>query len=314
MQLMCPVSSIAAAKMFAKIGVGEIYVGVDCNDLGLNNVTFTGRTRVLCSGESVQLSDFSELKEVVDICHSKNIKVNFTANVRNLPEALIDEYIQYVEKGIHAGVDAVIVGSIVALIALKDRYDIQLHSSTFFYPFNKYNVDFFHFFDIKRIILPTALSLVEIKQIVDYIAEKNYDMEVEVFGHFGCSNINGRCNIFNNPPSICRGQFQVYDKSKNNIKSSVNIIDAGKDCTICSLKELNDIGITSLKIMGRGLSLQLVGTLASLYQEALYHLSNGMETSEIRSKLLERANWWENSYCNDNRCMYLDTETSKYYV
>ena len=43
----------------------------------------------------------------------------------------------------------------------------------FFYPFNKYNVDFFNEFGVKRIILPTALSISEIEEIIKYIDEKD---------------------------------------------------------------------------------------------------------------------------------------------
>ena len=148
MNIMCPVSSVKAAELFAKMGAKEIYVGVSCEEFGMKLVTFTGRTNKLCTGENVQLSDFHELKKVVKICHDNNMLVNFTANVRNLSENLKEEYLEYVDKAVRCGVDAIIVGSILGLILLKDKYSIPLHASTFFYPFNKYNVDFFNEFGV----------------------------------------------------------------------------------------------------------------------------------------------------------------------
>lgn len=312
MNIMCPVSCVKAAELFAKMGAKEIYVGVSCEEFGMKLVTFTGRTNKLCTGENVQLSDFHELKKVVKICHDNNMLVNFTANVRNLSENLKEEYLEYVDKAVRCGVDAIIVGSILGLILLKDKYSIPLHASTFFYPFNKYNVDFFNEFGVKRIILPTALSISEIEEIIKYIDEKGYDMTVEVFGHFGCSNINGRCNIFNDPPSICRGQYTVYDKNNQIIAKNISLIDAGKDCTICSIKELERIGVTSLKIMGRGLSLKLIGTLVKIYCEALKQTDK--DSSYIREEVLNIASWWEQSYCNEQRCMYRRTDITKYYI
>lgn len=314
MNLMCPVSNVHAAKTFVNIGAKEIYVGVDCDDYGLNNVTFTGRTKKLCNGESVQLKNFDELREVVAICHEKGVIVNFTANVRNLSEELADEYLAYVDEAVKCGIDTLIVGSILGLLLLQNKYDIPLHSSTFFYPFNKYNVDFFNELNVKRIILPTALSIKEIETIINYIKEKEYNMEVEVFGHFGCSNINGRCNIFNNPPSICRGKFEVRNENGDILNDNYSLIDAGKDCTMCSLRELKRIGVTSLKIMGRGLSLQLVGSLITLYQNALNSVEQGVDSLQIREQLLDKAAWWEKAYCDEQRCLYRRTAMSKYYV
>lgn len=314
MNLMCPVSSVYAAKTFVEIGIKEIYVGVDCDEFGLNNVTFTGRTKKLCNGENVQLKNFDELKEVVEICHQHDVIVNFTANVRNLSEELANEYLAYVDAAVNCGVDTLIVGSILGLLLLQGKYDIPIHSSTFFYPFNKHNVDFFNELNVKRIILPTALSVKEIEEIINYINEKKYEIEIEIFGHFGCSNINGRCNIFNNPPSICRGKYKVCNRNGEILEQNYSLVDAGKDCTMCSLRELQRIGVSSLKIMGRGLSLQLVGSLITLYHNALLSAEQNTDSLLIRENLLEKAPWWEKAYCDEQRCLYRRTATSKFYV
>ena len=128
MNIMCPVSSIRAAELFAEMGAKEIYVGVSCEEFGMKLVTFTGRTNKLCTGENVQLSNFDELRKVVEICHNNNMLVNFTANVRNLSENLKDEYLEYVDKAVKCGVDTLIVGSILGLILLRGKYSIPLHA------------------------------------------------------------------------------------------------------------------------------------------------------------------------------------------
>lgn len=316
MEIMAPVSSVEAANFYAKNGIKEVYVGVESLEKhNMKNVTFTGRSKRLDNGNSTQLKNFDELQEVVNICHKKDIKVNFTANIRNLPEALNKNYIEYVEKAIEVGVDTLIVGSIGSLILLNQKnYNIPIHSSTFFYPFNKKNVDFFHDLNVKRIIMPTALTLDEIKEVKDYIKSRNYNMEIEVFSHFGCSNINGRCNMFHNPPTLCRGRYEVYDSDSNLIKEDYNFLDAGKDCSICSLKKLMDCGVDSLKIMGRGLPLSLVGSLAVFYNNAIRKIVNGEDVREVRKDLLKKAPWWEISYCKDQRCLYRITDIAKFYI
>lgn len=151
----------------------------------------------------------------------------------------------------------------------------------------------------------------EIEEFVKYIEYKKYDIDVEVFCHFGCSNINGRCNMFYKPPSLCRGLYTVKSDKGDVIKNDINILDSGTDCTICSIRKLKEIGVKSLKIMGRGFPIQLTASLAKCYLETI----NGIEDKKNleRKNLIEKYNWWKEAYCNDGRCMYINKK-SKYYV
>lgn len=64
--------------------------------------------------------------------------------------------------------------------------------------------------------------------------------------------------------------------------------------------------------MGRGLSLKLIGTLVKIYCEALKQTDK--DSSYIREEVLNIASWWEQSYCNEQRCMYRRTDITKYYI
>ena len=311
MELMCPVSRLEDIKLYTQIGVKEIYVGVDCSMYDMRIVSFTGRTKNLGDNNITVLNNFEELKKLVEVAHKNEMKVSFTCNVRIIPEKLKDNYIVYVNHAIECGVDSLIVGSIYGLVLLKSYVNIPIFASTFFYPFNKYFIDFINEFGVKRIILPTALTLNEIEEFVKYIEYKKYDIDVEVFCHFGCSNINGRCNMFYKPPSLCRGLYTVKSDKGDVIKNDINILDSGTDCTICSIRKLKEIGVKSLKIMGRGFPIQLTASLAKCYLETI----NGIEDKNFleRKNLVEKYSWWKEAYCNDGRCMYINKK-SKYYV
>lgn len=316
MKIMAPVSSIEAARLYATLGIEEVYVGVE--SLGhhdMKNVAFTGRSNLMPNGGRAQLKTFDDLGEVVRICHDNGMRVNFTANVRNLPDPLTDRYVEWVECALAKGVDGLIVGSIAALVIVTERkYNVPVSSGTFFYPFNRYNVDFFHGFGVKRIILPTALSFEEIGAMTSHIRERGYDMEVEVFCQFGCSNINGRCNIFYEPPSICRGKFRVVNTHSGDTTNDCSFLDAAKDCSLCALHELDRLGVHSIKIQGRGFPLQLVGAIARLYRHGLDGLARGAGPAEIRSVVLKTAPWWDDYFCKGSRCLYQPSETSRYYI
>ena len=117
--------------------------------------------------------------------------------------------------------------------------------------------------------------------------------------------------MFYKPPSLCRGLYTVKSDKGDVIKNDINILDSGTDCTICSIRKLKEIGVKSLKIMGRGFPIQLTASLAKCYLETI----NGIEDKNFleRKNLVEKYSWWKEAYCNDGRCMYINKK-SKYYV
>ena len=88
-------------------------------------------------------------------------------------------------------------------------------------------------------------------------------MEIECFVHGAmCANISGRCvlsNYFTNRDAnrggcaqVCRWEFDLCNSKKEVITEDIKFAMAPKDlCMIDSLKDMIDIGISSLKVEGR---------------------------------------------------------------
>lgn len=321
MKIKAPVNSLKSAKILAKMGVDEVYVGVKGNkNYDMRVVSFNGRFQSQ-EGTTVSLNNFEELDEIVRYCHEFNIKVSFTANTRFLSEELNEGYLEYVKSAIKCNVDSIIVGSIGGLILLRNAgIDIPIYSSTYFFPYNKHTIDFFHKMNVKCVVLPTALSLQEIREIKEYINSKNYDIELEVFAQFGCSNISGRCNIpslpsnFKGYPLLCRALYDVVDNKTGDKKELYPFLEVSSDCSICVIKELMDMGVDCLKILGREKPIDFIGSIAYTYKNVIKKIENGISISDIRKDVIEKAPWWEQSFCKKEACLYSNVEKTKYNV
>lgn len=321
MKIKAPVNSAKGAQLLAEVGVDEVYLGVKgLKEHDMHAVTFNGRFQS-AMGVATSLENFDELSEVVDFCHKNQMKVYFAANSRYLSQKLNDYYLEYVTKAVRCNVDAIIVGCIGALMLLKEvDLNVPLHASTFFHPFNKYCVDFYHEMNVKSMTLPTHLTVSEIKEIGDYITDMKYDIQLEVFAQFGCSNISGRCNLFMLPSPykgydlLCRALYDVTDMRTGKKTESYPFLSVGKNCSICALDSLIKCGVGSIKILGREKSTESTAFIARTYKDALEKIARGVSVEEIRQNLIDQAPWWEQAFCRGPECLYKEMDDVKYCI
>jgi len=317
MKIRVPVNSVESARIFAKMGIEEAYVGVGgIKEHGNRIVNFNGRFN---NARKCSIESYDDLREIVKICHDSNIEVSFVANSRYLSENLHDYYLEYVDRALECGVDAIIVGSIGGLMLLKDKLEVPICSSTFFYPYNKHCIDFYHSMNVKRVVLPTAITLKEIQDIVSYTESKKYDMEIEVFAQFGCSNVSGRCNVCGHTQDkaylmMCRGLYDVTDMSSGDKAEMYPFLNAPNNCSICNLDALMKCGVTCLKFLGREQNVESIAHMVGIFKTAMEQLKSGDTPEEVKANIVKQNPWWEYVFCNYHQCLYKETGNSPYNV
>lgn len=312
MNIKCPISSMKAAKTQIALGATELYMGAKTDNLV--NLTYGGRGKTTWKGKDCTV-DVDELKDIVKYAHENGIKVSYTANMPIMYQELISNYLKYVEIGVDAGVDSLIIGSIESILLLnKYVYPVKYIASVFT---ECYNLDFLHWLEqmnISEVYLPHQLRLSEIKEISD-----NTAMDIGVFAHFGCSNSNGACFLYHesgediNVGLPCRGLYSACHGSSQ-LKAS-NYLDAGADCSICAVKDLYHAGVSSLKIVGRGKDLALIGALTKIYKMAVDSLDCEISNSELRDAAIKLMPSLRTDNCELKRCKYIvDTPINKSFV
>ena len=225
-----------------------------------------------------------QLKEAVEYCHERGVKVYLTCNVlpRNdeLPE--LPEFLKDAEK---AGVDALIISDI-GVLAMAKKYvpDMEIHISTQSGIVNYETAKAFYDMGAKRVVTARELKMTEISEMRANIPD---DMDIECFVHGAmCVSFSGRCLISNylvgrdanrgECAQPCRWKYTLMEEKRPGQYFPVTEDDSGtyimnsKDmCMIEHIPEMIKAGITSFKIEGRAKSFYYVASVTSAYRKAI---------------------------------------------
>ena len=267
---------LSPAGNFEKLKIALLY--------GADAVYFGGRNYSLRA--NAKNFSLEEIKEACNYAHSLNKKVYVTVNIVFHDEDTegLKDYLIELEK---CKVDAIIISDPFVIKVLKDNnINIPFHISTQYSVANKEAVKFFSSLGAERVVLARECSKEEIKEIID---ETGVDIETFVHGAM-CASYSGRCvlsNYFTNRDAnrggcsqICRWCFDLAEDDKI-IDNPTKFTMSSKDLNMpLALKEMIDIGISSLKVEGRMRSIYYIATVINTYRRAIDDCYNNNLTKE----------------------------------
>lgn len=316
--LLCPVNTIESAKAHIRMGADEVYVGLLL--VSPFEYSFSGRA----NGSSVKVNpEFSELKDIVSLCKDNGVTVNFAANKPFITNDYdggtrgFSLFCEYVSRGLEAGADNLIIGSIQNIRLLESQgISAPIHCSVFNGAFNEEHVRILaENGSVRRVVLPYNILLSEIADLV----AKFPDVEFEVFGHLGCSNLNAQCRLIHNFGEKeylglpCRNRYRVSENGS--YQQSCAFMDTGLDCSICSVGILSGLGVHTLKIVGRDIDYRFVAGITKMYRQAIDMYAEGKEPREVRESVLRQIPQYEKVFCAPQRCKYKASQNLyAYYV
>ena len=315
-KILAPSRNYEITKMQLEAGADEIYLGVDAGDF--NVYSFGGRFKTMNSVKT-QLNNYDELKKCCKICKEKNAILQVTANMHYIPAEFEEGYLQHIQSCIESGADQIIVSNVGLIKKIwKINKDIDLVAGSFTFIPNSECIKFLYDLGVQRVVLPHATTLKEIEMIKKAVP----DIEIEIFALIGGGNNCGRCMMFHSPiredigPG-CRASYSVEYNNKN--FEEICFMDAAADCSLCSMRELENAGVTSLKIVGRETKNEIVATLFTevffKYRECMY---SGMKATEIKKYLSDNQfGWemiWKKRFCDKARCKFHSTEITRSYI
>ena len=283
MKLKVPVNSYASAVRQIDAGADEIYMGLE--DTFFHTMSFSARAQITAGGRRSTLTE-EEFAKSVQYAHARNVAVNFTANCQHITKSPDDFYrrafLDYVRRGIALGADALIVGDIGNLLALRrEGVEIPIIAGSYLNCFNSETADFLKQLGVFRICIPDHVTLEEIKRI-----KARSDVEIEVFVGYGCSNLGGMCRLYHNSGEQvrlgvpCRASFSLEGRAPE------CVMDVCPDCSICSIPKLCEAKIDSLKLTGREMNFEEVVKLTTMYKDAIQTCKIG------RASCRERVSWY----------------------
>ena len=281
-----------------------------------------GADAVFIGGKKFSLrakaSNFSieDIAEGVKFAHSLNKKIYVTVNIVPHCDDLnnIEEYLLSLDR-IH--VDAIIVSSLFIIETVKKlNLNLECHVSTQVSAVNEDYVKFYEELGCTRVVLARECSLNEIKMIKEHT---NSELEVFIQGGL-CSSYSGKCTLSNyfvcrdanrgGCAHSCRWDYKLYQN--NNLISEDIFKIASKDLMgIRLVKDLIEIGVSSLKVEGRMKSVNYVALVGLTYRKIIDAIYENRLTEDLllnAEKVLKsiESRPLTQGFLNKNGISYLD--------
>lgn len=253
LELLSPAGSMEALKAAVQNGANAVYIG--CG-------SFNAR-----QGAKNFLPE--ELPEAVRYCHIRGVKVHLTLNTlvsdREMPRAG-----ELILLAAAAGVDAFIVQDLgIAALCHQMAPEVPMHGSTQMSVHSLEGVQRAAELGMQRVVLARELPKEEIAHIC-----RNSPVEIEVFVHGAlCMCYSGQCYMSSviGRRSGNRGQCAQpcrlpYGYGHFEEKYPLSLKD---NCLLPYLRELEQMGVASLKIEGRMKRPEYVAVATRIYRAAL---------------------------------------------
>ena len=269
MKLLAPAGDFESLKSAVYNGADEVYLGVK---------EFNARN-------NIQGFTMENLGEAVNFAHIYGVKVYLAINIL-FTNTELQSALDVVVNAYNMGVDAFIVQDLGLAKILHDNYSqIELHASTQMGIHNLEGVKEIEKFGFSRVVLARETPLEEIKRIRD-----NSNIEIEYFVHGAlCVSFSGNCYLssymFN--ASGNRGKCKQLCRLPYTLKFNEKLAKKGyllsaKDFNMIDrLSDLENAGVTSLKIEGRARRPYYVGAVTREYRKALGGILPNKKTVDL---------------------------------
>lgn len=275
------------------------------------------RREVLCS--NVQLGAFSELEILASMIRDYQRPVHLTFNsLFYLPEQY-PEIAKIMKACMCLGFQSYIIADPALILYLREHnIDCEIHLSGETGEVNSRMVDFFQQFSLKRVIFHRKSSFDDMKAVIN--AEKSYDglraeTEFEAFilnemcqftGAFcnslHCDELGHLCRIpywLKPLKESCTGSS--FRQLRSSVPAASSQTDVPNDsdlpdgylcgatgCGLCALYRLREIGITHLKLVGRGNYTDFMEQDIRMLRQALAILETSASEKDFQLNMREQ--------------------------
>ena len=252
-ELLAPAGSMDALRAAVQNGANAVYLGCGAFNARQSAKNFT----------------IQSLAEAVKYCHIRGVAVHLTLNTL-VSDKETEECIKLIQAASECGVDAFIVQDLgVMQLCRRIAPDVPVHGSTQMTVHSLSGVLLCAAWGLSRVVLSRELNREEIRYIC-----KHSPIEIEVFGHGAlCMSYSGQCYLSaaiggrsGNRGRCAQPCRQCYGYSRRENRYPLSLKD---NCLVSYLRELEAMGVASLKMEGRMKRPEYVAVITNVYRRAL---------------------------------------------
>lgn len=253
LELLSPAGSMEALYSAVQNGANAVYLGCGSFNARQSAKNFTPQM----------------LTEAVKYCHVRGVAVHLTLNTL-VSDRETKEVCTLIRQAAESGVDAFIVQDLGVISLCKAiAPNVPIHGSTQLTVHNLRGVLMCAAMGMTRVVLSRELSGDEIRYIC-----QNSPIEIEVFAHGAlCMCYSGQCYLSSaiggrsgNRGRCAQPCRQNYGYGRWDNKYPLSLKD---NCLVAYLKELEAMGVASIKLEGRMKRPEYVAAVTSVYRTAL---------------------------------------------
>ena len=266
LELLAPAGSMEALRAAVQNGANAVYLGSGAFNARQGAKNFTPQM----------------LTEAVKYCHVRGAQVHLTLNTL-VSDRETGDVCTLIKQAAMSGVDAFIVQDLgVVQLCRQIAPGIPVHGSTQMTIHSLPGVLFCAAMGMSRVVLSRELGREEIR----YICEKS-PIEIEVFGHGAlCMCYSGQCYLSaaiggrsGNRGRCAQPCRLSYGYGRRDNKYPLSLKD---NCLVPYVKDLESMGVASLKLEGRMKRPEYVAAVTSVYRKAI---DEGTVTQEMMDTL-----------------------------
>ena len=270
-ELLAPAGSMEALKAAVQNGANAVYLG--CG-------SFNAR-------QSAKNFTIPTLYEAVKYCHVRGVQVHLTLNTL-VSDREMDEAAELIRHAASAGVDALIVQDLgVVQLCKQIAPRMPIHGSTQMTIHSLPGVLLCAAWGMTRVVLSRELSREEIRHICE-----NSPIEIEIFGHGAlCMCYSGQCYLSaaiggrsGNRGRCAQPCRLPYGFGRSEHRYPLSLKD---NCLVHYLRDLQEMGVASIKLEGRMKKPEYVATVTRVYRQAL---DEGNVTRTMEKALMDAFN------------------------
>ena len=253
LELLAPAGSMEALRAAVQNGANAVYLGCGTFNARQGAKNFTPQT----------------LTEAVKYCHVRGVAVHLTLNTL-VSDKEMPDLIDLIRHAANSCVDAFIVQDLgVVQLCRQIAPQIPIHGSTQMTVHSLPGVLLCAAWGMTRVVLSRELSAEEIRYIC-----RSSPIEIEVFAHGAlCMGYSGQCYLSaaiggrsGNRGRCAQPCRQSYGYGRWENKHPLSLKD---NCLVPYLRDLEEMGVASIKLEGRMKRPEYVATVTRVYRQAL---------------------------------------------
>lgn len=266
MKIFAPINSFADANELVEVGSDELYAGVIPREWKGKYASVKPPNRR--ANEHSQVGSLEELERIASLCDEADVGLYLTLNAHfysHRQTSLIADLVE--ELANWDGIAGYIIADVHLIDAIEDEIgDKDVLVSTGATVFNGRTANFLADMGADGIHLPRHLTIDEIEQI-RRTATDDLDLYAFLLNR-NCMCIDGNCTLLHNPPIEhenaeripCFQEFATHRvEDGTGMGTSRLFANARRDreqaCGICSMYRFEAMGLSGVKMVGRGLPL-----------------------------------------------------------